>query len=423
MGTYPSFAFTPNDDAVIIWAAGQIYHVPLATNSRGERTKSASAPTPIPFIAHVEKRLAETRSSETDLLAFETKDTQRVHALTELRINKDGSKMTFQAAGVNYVYDVETEHVHPVPALHSDAPYFAPSFVPNAEELVVQARWSDTDFTTFELANTTSGAVYELTGLPLGRYYSPVLCECSGSQRKIAFLKQSSGYLSGDIVATANPGLYVGDITLPSGSSPDKGIEIKNVQFVSAAAATDGPGQTKLRFLEKNAKILVQQSSYAFVVDLAAGPDAFGQYKHEGLASGAMSAELVVAPTRKAPNVAFVDFMHVYFAPNVPADEPVWSKPGRATKKLTRLSLDGGHDVVWSGDGKKLFWLLGRYTLCLLAEGVLRLSMQDHICTRSKSRNWASARPRSPKIPSTSGYPARRSSSSTLRSSSATPAM
>lgn len=359
MGTYPSFSFTPSDDAVIIWAAGQIYHVPLSTNSRGERTKSTSTPRPIPFVAHVEKRLSETRNSKTDLLAFETNDTQRVHALAELRPNEDGSKVTFQAAGVNYVYSLKDEHVEAVPVLHEGVPYYSPSFVPGAEDLVIQARWSDANFTTFELANVTSGDAYELAGLPLGRYYSPILCSCSGSHRKIAFVKTAGDYLSGDIVATAGAGLYVGDITLPSALSLSKQLEVKNVKFVSAAPATDSPAQTKLRFLEKSAKILVQQTNYAFIIDLAAGPDKFGEYKTETLASGESSTELAVVPSKKTANVAFVDFMQVYFAPNVRKDEVVWSKPGKATKKLARLSLDGGHDVVFSGDGKKLFWLLG----------------------------------------------------------------
>jgi hypothetical protein len=367
MGTYPSFAFTPNDDAVIIWAAGQIYHVPLSTNTHGERTKSTESPAPIPFIAHVEKRIADTRSSETDLLTVETNDTQRVYAFTELRTNEEGTKVVFQAAAVNYVYDVHDEEVKAVPTLHHYLPYYSPSFVPHAEDLVIHARWHDSNFSTFELANITSGEAFELTGLPLGRYYSPILCECAGTQRKIAFVKAAGDYLSGNVVATAGAGLYVGELSLPSSSSVSKdSIEVKNVQFVSASTTQDDPAATKLRFLEKSAKILVQQSNYAFVVDLAFGPDEYGAYKEEIVASGEMSQELVAVPAKDTAAVAFVDFMHVYYAPGVSKDQAVWSKPGKATKKLARLSLDGGHDVVFSGNGKKLFWLLGVLSISFL---------------------------------------------------------
>jgi hypothetical protein len=59
--------------------------------------------------------------------------------------------------------------------------------------------------------------------------------------------------------------------------------------------------------------------------------------------------------------VAFVDSFHVHLAhgDSLKEDEPVWTKVGNATKGLARLSVDGGHDVTWSRDGKKVFWFLG----------------------------------------------------------------
>ncbi|TCD70593.1 hypothetical protein EIP91_002623 [Steccherinum ochraceum] len=364
MGTYPSFAFTPNDDAVIIWAAGQIYHVPLKVNAVGEKVRSHE-PTPIRFRAHIEKRIAETATAKPDLLALETQDTQRVHAFTDLRTNHDGSKIVFQAAGVNYIHEVGThKRAHPkkVPTL-TDAPYYAPTFVRNADHFLLHARWSDTNFSAFELANLATETAYELTGLPLGRYASPILCECTGSKRLIAFVKTSGDYMTGDIIATAQPGLYMGEITLPSDQDESHNISIQNVRFVTDDFSWDEP-TTKIKFVEKNQKLLVQQAQDAFVINLSEGKDEFGYFKQHTLATGAMSTELVTTVTdgsKKANHVAFVDFFHVYLASGVGADDAVWSKPGNATKGLARLSLDGGHDVVFSGDGKTLFWLLGPY--------------------------------------------------------------
>lgn len=359
MGTYPSFAFSPKDDAVVIWAAGQIWHVPVSTNSRGERV-AGSAPYPIRFRAKVEKRLAETRASDTDILKLETQDKHNITALTDLRVNHDGSKATFQAAGVTYVYDLKSEKAHQIPVIDEDAPYYSPSFVPNTDHLVIQARWSDTNFTTFELADTKSGKAYELTGLPLGRYYSPTVCECHGSHRRLAFIKTGGDYLSGDIIATAGAGLYIADFTLPSFlTESEHSISVKNVKFVSSEPALGSVPQTKIRFLEGAAKILVQQTSFASIIDLKAGSDEFGDYKQTAVGAGKTSTELAVAPSKSGADVAVVDFFHVYLAQGIKSDESVSSKPGNATKGLARLSLDGGHDVNFSGDGKKLFWLLG----------------------------------------------------------------
>lgn len=367
MGTYPSFAFTPEDDAIIVWAAGQIYHVPLSTNAFGERILGGE-PKTIPFTAHLEKRLAETRSAKTDLKAVETADTQRVYAFQELRVDESGEKAVFQAAGATYVQEVggDTPHAKPVPVLRPNAPYHTPSFVPGASDLVIHARWSDVNFTTIELANLTSGAAYELTGFRLGRYYSPTLCACSGRGRQIAFIKTGGDFLTGDVVATAGAGLYIGELTLPSGSNAkDSTIAVRNIRLVSEIN-TDDVLHTQLRFLNGNKRLLVQEPRRAFVIDLAAGPNETGKFAHTTIASGRMSDELVVPPSssslRGTTEAAIVDFFHVYYAPSVKADDAIWSKPANATKGLVRLSVDGGHSITWSGDGSKLFWFLGTFT-------------------------------------------------------------
>lgn len=369
MGTYPSFAFSPKDGAILIWAAGQIYHVPLTSNALGEKIL-AGEPKPVRFVAHIEKRLAETVMANADIAAIETSPTQRVHAFTELRVDTKGERAVFQASGATYVQEVgeDASKAYRVPALHPDAPYYSPAFVVNAEELVIHARWSDVNFSTIEIANLTSGEAYELTDLPLGRYYAPVLCECIGSTRQLAFVKTGGDYLTGDIVATAGAGLYLGQIALPSPGQESADITVQNVHFVPSEIDTDDLLRTQIRFLERNTKLLVQAPRRTFVIDLAAGPNESGEYKHGTIATGRMSTELVTMPdlpdAAKAKAVAFVDFAQVYFVPGVEGDEPVWSKPGSATKGLVRLSVDGGHDVTWSRDGKKLFWFLGMCRKC-----------------------------------------------------------
>lgn len=375
MGTYPSFTFTPSDDAVIIWAAGQIYSVPLSINSRGEKIASpTSTPTPIRFTAHIEKRLAETREiHDIDFLGLETADTQRVHALKELRVDDTGSRAVFQAASVTYVQNVGSKDLAKVPVLHPDAPYYSPAFVHGADDFVLHARWSDTNFTTFELADLNNEVAYELTGLPLGRYFSPILCECSGATRQIAFVKTGGDYMTGNIIATAKSGLYIGELALPTSNAVHSGqpwIPIVNIRSIPSQINPNS-GAFNMRFVDGNAKLLVQQDDEVFILDLAAGPGTLGEYKHEKLASGKMATQIAISPRPSkhavagyvADGIAFVDFFQVYFAPGskVKEGEDLWSKPGNATEGIVRISLDGGHDVVWSRDGKKVFWLLGAY--------------------------------------------------------------
>ncbi|KAJ7890504.1 hypothetical protein B0H14DRAFT_3081659 [Mycena olivaceomarginata] len=276
----PPFLSRPSGDAVIIWAAGQIYSVPITTNSRGERIRDPSrTPTPIRFKAHIEKRLAETVKGTFDLVGAETAATQR-------------------AAGVDYVQPLGKASAIRVPVLDSAAAYYSPEWVPG-DDLIIHGRWSNTNFTTFEVADLASGKAYEVAGLPLGRYHSAVVCECSGSHRRIAFLKTGGDRLTGEI----------------------------------------------------NKKLLVQHYDRAFIIDLESGPSGVaGTYSHLPVASG-------------RDGVAFVEGFHVYFVAGdkLDNDEAVWAKPANATAGLTRLSLDGGHAITWSPDGTKLFWFLGPY--------------------------------------------------------------
>ncbi|KAH8119769.1 hypothetical protein DFH11DRAFT_6289 [Phellopilus nigrolimitatus] len=365
MGTYPSFSFTPNDNAIVIWAAGKLWHIPLVADALGEKVL-ADEPRIIPFSAHVEKRLAETRASSTDLRVLETAPTQRLHAFVDLTVDDAGARVAFQGAGVSYYLDFDSasswksKAAQKVPVLHPEEAYYSPSFVPGNSDQIIHARWSDRNFSTLELADLSTGAAYELSDLPLGRYINPILCSCTGNNRQIAFIKAAGDYLTGNIVATADPGLYIGEITLPdsltgSGSS----VPIRNVRHLRSQISS-GEDRTTLKFLDGNKKLLVHQSGRAFVIDLEGGPSTSGDYNHTTIANGLMAAE--VTTTVQQDKIAFVDAYNVFVVRKNDIDnEPIWSKPGSATKGIARVSLDGGHHVQWDASGKRLFWLLGPY--------------------------------------------------------------
>jgi len=359
MGTYPSFAFSSSDDAVIIWAAGQIYRVPLKVNDQGEKILFGT-PSPIRFHARVSKKLARTLKGGVDILQQETANTQRIHSLKNLRVDETGEQTVFEGAGLTYIHDLRSGKTVQIPVSDTLAPYYSPSFVPGRSDFVIHARWSDTRFTSFELSSLETGATYDFEGLPLGRYLSPVVCDCLGSSRRLAFVKTGEDTLTGGILATANPGLYIANFDLPTGDG--KKIYLKNIKYVPSNLNPDD--RVNMRFFDGANKLLVQDSQTAFTVNIKKGPDGNGEYEHDVIASGRMSAELTISPTGKddIPDyISFVDFFHVYLAPGKAAKEEqdVWSKPANATKGLARLSLDGGHDISWSGDGKRVFWFLG----------------------------------------------------------------
>ena len=382
MGTYPSFAFTPDDSAVIIWAAGKIWHIPLKTNRFDERIldDDEGGPKVIPFKAKISKRLADTRTLNSDkerdkkakqaLYDLETGDTQPISAFTELDIDEEGRRVVLRAAGKSYVQDIDGSDGKIVPVLKTDLVYYTPSFVPGTNgTVVIHSRWSDSYFSAFEIADVENGKAYELKkGLPLGRYRAPTICSCQGQKRKIAFVKAGGDILTGDIVATAYPGLYIGEISLPEGD--DYEGEIKNLKYIElkGVQVESGDNVLKMRFLKGAEELLIEQSAVSFIVELGKGVDEFGRYGTTTVLKGKMAREVTVSPASIVQDdneekfAAFLDFYDIYIVKNASfgGDEGVWSKPGKAPKGLARVSLDGGHDIRWSKNGR-VVWMLGIY--------------------------------------------------------------
>lgn len=376
-GTYPSFAWTPKDDAVIIWAAGHIWRVPVAVNVLGERTADGQ-PTQIPFTARIKKLLAETVRPQTDLLQVETAAKQRVYAMKELDVDERGERVVFSAAGSTYVYNTRHEHAAPraLPVRDPEASYYAPSFSA-ASDRVVHVRWSNTNFSTLEIVDLRDMRTFELTGMPwpLGRYHNPALCACG---RHVAFTRMPGEVGSGFIVATAHAGIYVASIDLSN--AHDGVVRVTDVTRVSDDAFDPGARKNdplRLRFAASHV-LLVQTRDKAFTIalDPADGPVPHAQ---TALANAKMSEQFAVSLA--GARVAFVERMHVYVAP---LQDGAWAHPRSATRDLARVSAAGGHDIAFSGDGTRLFWLSGPelHTLDVRKLGACSAAIRADAATR-----------------------------------------
>ncbi|EJD43843.1 hypothetical protein AURDEDRAFT_145360 [Auricularia subglabra TFB-10046 SS5] len=351
-GTYPSFAWTPADDAVIIWAAGRIWRIPVAPNHLGERV-GGGQPTQVPFTVRVEKLLAETLRPQTDLLQVETAQKQRVHAMKELDADPRGERVVFSAAGSTYIYSMRDERAEPqaLPVRDAAAAYYAPSFSA-AGDRVVHVRWSNTNFSTLEVVSLRDKRTFELAGLPwpLGRYHNPALCACG---RHVAFVRMPGEVGSGFVVATGHPGIYVASFDLSS--AQDGLVSLKDVVRVSEDAFDPGSPQTQpLRLRFTSCQTLLVQTRYrALTIALSPSPGPIA-HAQSVVASAKMSEQLAVA--LPGAYVAFVERMHVYVAP---VQDGAWAHPRSTTRDLARVSDAGGHDIVFSNDGQRLFWLSG----------------------------------------------------------------
>lgn len=401
MGTYPSFSFTPSlsSPGIVIWAAGQIWHVPLARNAIGELIAASKAtnnaelaPKVIPFTAHISKRLAETRRVKTDVREFES-GPQRVRAFTQLALDEAGERAVFTGAGQTWVQVLGDSLINPttlnpiddsnflgsskparrIPHLHPSAGYYSPSLVPGCS-FAMHARWDNLNLSSLELADLESGQVWEVVGLPKGRWFGAVVSRTVGNgARTVVLVKTGGDVLTGNVVATAQTGLWVGEITLPSLTLSTDVVELNNLHYVPSSI--DPSDIVKLSFVNEEgreaSKVLVQQSDSVLRVSLHDGAA-------EVVARGQGTTEMIFSPSGSVPSIfsrqagqaggaAFVSLFHVYYMPpsSVDSKKMMWAKPGKSPKNLARLSGDGGHDIVFSGDGSVIGWFLGAFALIL----------------------------------------------------------
>lgn len=183
-----------------------------------------------------------------------------------------GDKAVFQEIGVTYLQKLGREGPTKVPVLHGgNVPYYSPSLVPGEEGMVLHTRWSDTNFISVELANVESEVVHELDGLPLGRYFSPILSGVNSFERRISFVKMGRNLLTGDVVATAFPGLYIGNIAFPPrhGQKPQK-IPTRNLRFVPSEIVSDD--RLTLSFVKNSNKYYVFGSALGGGEQVWSGP-------------------------------------------------------------------------------------------------------------------------------------------------------
>ncbi|KAG6812333.1 hypothetical protein H0H92_003417 [Tricholoma furcatifolium] len=79
-------------NTVIIWSSGQIYCVPLSTNTLGERITHPTSPAPISLTAHI---LAGARTDDSSADMFEMETGETLNGGCDVTFNGDGKKVSW----------------------------------------------------------------------------------------------------------------------------------------------------------------------------------------------------------------------------------------------------------------------------------------------------------------------------------------
>lgn len=349
MGPYPSYGWSAEDKAIIIWSQGQIWNVPLVMNPLGERVAAGTAPQKLTFEAHIDLALGQTRYNENDIYDSELSTSVQVRSLRGLRSDETGMMVVFEAAGDNIIFDFDSSSLMKIPKSDDDESCYNPSFIPGSCQ-ILQACWHDQNLTHFVLSDPCSKSpVQVLEGLPRGRYTSPV-----SDGEYISFVRTGKDYMFGDIEETYGEGVWIGRV--------HAGVEKTIIYDLQHVEPLQSSFETKLEIVMVDGRttLLVDNPSSVVEYDIQSG-------RQRRIATGKTTVEVAAAHSGgNSMSLAFRDFQHIWFCSGLSvsaASNPgeVWSKPGdsQTPEGLVRLSEHGGHDVAFSGNRQTIFWLHG----------------------------------------------------------------
>ena len=364
-GVYPSMAWMPDSGSVVLWAAGKIHRVDVATKQVADipfhvkdtrRTATAvrvavDVPTGQVIPATTNSASSVSGASESPLSRRErdgvrgapsssASGTFPVKMLRWVQVSPDGRRVAYSALGHLYVKDLPGGTPRRV-TKQSDHWEFFPSWSRDSQSLVYTT-WNDESLGSIRVVSASTGASRLVTDKP-GHYEDPVF---SPDGSRIVYRKDSGGYLSSS-AWSAETGLYWASAS-PSGTSGGKSTLIT----LNGTHPTFGRESDRVFFVksEGGGDQIAPEKRVLASIKLD------GSDEHESYLSE-LAQEFTVSPDGRW--LAFREGFNAYLTPFVETGRRVDIGPKSKAIPVTRLSKDAGAYLHFSGDSSRLYWAYG----------------------------------------------------------------
>lgn len=318
-GIYTGYAWTPEDQHIVIWSNGKIMKVDVnAVNKASE----------IPFICKVNQRIYDVVRFQQNI----NPDKFNVNVIRHAVTSPDGKWLVFNAVG--YLWKKQLPNGKPERITSGMDFEFEPSFSPDGKSLVY-VTWNDSETGAIYKVNFTSVPKPVKLTSEKGMYRTPSF---SPDASKIVFSKESSNNVMGNSF-TVKPGVY----WISANGGPSFFVSEKGEYPVFDAAGE---------------RIYYQTGGNLF----GSLNKTFGSYKLDGsddrpLLKSTYGNQFTVSPDGRW--VAFVDLHKVYVGlfPKTGKQIDISSNTTEFPVKL--VSKDAGINLHWSSDSKQLHYTLG----------------------------------------------------------------
>lgn len=316
-GTYPNFAWAPNNQELVFWAGGKIHKIYVET------LKVDS----VPFTVNTTLKIAETHrvKHQVDSDEFTAK------VIRQVKTSPDGKRMVFSALG--HIWTKNLPNGKPK-RLTDDSDFeFEPSFSPDGKE-IVYVTWDDIQLGSIRKVSANGGNSAKLT-TEMGIYRFPSF---SNSGNSIVYGKQSGNNDQGRSY-TKEPGIYV----MAANGSNTKKLTDGGITPMFSADDQRIIYQTGGRFFGSLTKELKSVNRN--------GKDERVHFKSK------YANHIVPSPDNKW--LLFSNLHKAYVAPMTLTGQTIEFDPKSKAFPITQVAKDAGYSLHWSNDSKKLHWTLG----------------------------------------------------------------
>jgi imidazolonepropionase-like amidohydrolase/Tol biopolymer transport system component len=318
-GPYTGFSWTPNDDAIIIWAKGKIWKIEIGSLKV----------TTIPFQVTNRIKVAQALHFKNDAFSPEFNSKAIRQAVT----SPDGKLLVFNAAG--YLWKKVLPDGSPVRITSSKDLEFEPSFSHSGES-IVYVTWNDEEYGAICTLNLKSRNAKPVKITSRKAIYRTPSFSPDGT--RVVFVKEAGNYHQG-FSFTVDPGVY----WIPSG-----GGEMNKVK---------DEGEYPM-FNHDGTRIYYQTGGYLFG-DLtktlkSVKIDGSDERSH---VTSKYANRLVPSPDERW--IAFIQLQKAFVAALPHTGNTIDLDAKSHDFPVSPVSRDAGISLHWSADSKKVFWTLG----------------------------------------------------------------
>ncbi|RPD49069.1 amidohydrolase family protein [Paracnuella aquatica] len=314
-GSFPGFAWTPDDKAIILWSNGKINRIDIA---------KPNTAVDIPFTVTVNQKIAEAVRFKQNINEDEFKVNVIRHAVT----SPDSKWLVFNALG--YLWKKALPNGTPERITKGADFEFEPQFSTDGKALLYTT-WNDVDAGAIYSVNMNGAAKPVKLTKEKGIYRMP---QFSPDGKLIVFRKEGSSDVLGNAF-TAQPGIY----TMPANG----GVQT----FITARG--DMP-----RFNKSGDRIFYQVGGGTNRNFASSDLNGFDERVHLKSMYG---SQFVVSPDEQW--IAFVDLHNVYIATFPAVGKTVDIGSTTSDFPVKKVSRDAGINLHWNNNGKQLHYTLG----------------------------------------------------------------